>query len=283
MAARGLPPPLGPEIPNDNPDLFRGATWRVETPCSPPRVFSEPSVDSLHYPGSSAPELAPANTRTRRQAQVVQEPSAPRQQVAGSSAPPAPLENLVRETPPDADVPSPAPERATKQEPRAPEPTRVEANEPVRLVELEPVAKRKGGEERQGSNDFERFVGSVVQVALKRGETRAAAQLKRFLETGELALAELPEASRNVLVERGYVVDDGGSLRTAPVLRTVLSSWRRTLSGEDSELDASRDETLDQWASALLGAWLGCDPESLPTLRRALRKSGVLAFGMRAA
>jgi hypothetical protein len=155
----------------------------------------------------------------------------------------------------------------------------------VQLVEArveEPVREASRSPEPT-VNDFERFVTSLVSVVMKRGETRAAAQLKCFLETRELVGSDLGDASKRILVDRGFMVDEGATLRPTAAFATVLCSWRSTLSGEDAELDATGDETLDQWASSLLGAWLGCEEDHLPTLRRALRKSGVLAFGMRAA
>jgi len=284
MAARGLPPPWGAEMPNDNPELFGGASWHAPTPCAAPHAFREPTVELLHYPASrsektpnparvSGPALAPLPLRRVS----VREQAAPESSEASS---PDPVVEQVAARTERSSRPEGEPQHSQSDEAR-----REDRAPAVQLVEV--PAGVPGDQANQlpepAVNDFERFVASLVGVAMKRGETRAAAQLRCFLETESLVGSELGDASKRILLERGFIVDEGATLRPTAAFQTVLSSWRRTLSGEDSELDATGDETLDQWASSLLGAWLGCEEDNLPTLRRALRKSGVLAFGMRAA
>jgi hypothetical protein len=267
-------------MPNDNPELFQGAVWRVPTPCAAPQVFSEPSEEALYYPDPLAALPTWPRVATAREGEV------PR--VAASTVQSTlPTLDGVDEERRLADSSQPAVAEALEENPECEAVGRSsqESSGSVRLVEAERVsiAAQASETSQSGPDDFDRFVKSVVNVALKRGETRAAAQLQHFLETQELGGSELPEGAKMLLIERGFVSDDCGCLRPTHALQVVLSSWRRTLSGQDDELDATRDETLDQWASSLLGAWLGCAEEKLPTLRRALRKSGVLAFGMRAA
>lgn len=281
MAARGLPPPLGAELPNDNPELFRGAVWRPPTPCAAPRAWREPEVQMLYYPGTPRalrPEMAARGTPATL---LDAEPPAgtdvsPSLRLDGGSQSEAGKDIGVEA---DHSTPEKADTRDT--EPGTSDSINEAPSEAPRFFEV----RSENGDEACGSgpSDFDRFVKSLVQVAMGRGATRAAAELQKFLETQELRGQVLVASARNALIERGFCADDAGTLRPTPSFEAVLSSWRRALSGQEHDLDSAGDETLDQWASSLLGAWLGCEQEKLPTLRRALRKSGVLAFGMRAA
>jgi hypothetical protein len=145
-----------------------------------------------------------------------------------------------------------------------------------------PVAPAAGGALPPAS-DFDRFVQSVVQVAMSRGESRTAAVLQQLLTQGAALDLEFAEGARSALVERGFLVRTATKLRATARLETVLAGWRSALSGGEEGLQTFCDETLDEWASQLLGACLACEPGETELLRRQLRKRGVAAFGMRAA
>lgn len=98
-------------------------------------------------------------------------------------------------------------------------------------------------------SDFDRFLWAVRAVLPGESDVRLGAELEQFLR-GDDALA---------------------------------TAWRRLLSGETSDLAECGDRPLDEWASAVVGARLGHDEAATLALRQALRKRGVLAFGMLAA
>lgn len=94
--------------------------------------------------------------------------------------------------------------------------------------------------------DFDRFLVAVRAVLPGETDAHLVAELEQFLR-GDDALA---------------------------------TAWRRLLSGETSDLAVCGDRPLDEWASAVVSARVGYDEAATPALRRALRKRGVLAFGM---
>ncbi len=102
------------------------------------------------------------------------------------------------------------------------------------------------------------LVQALVRVLLERGATRAA--------------AELP----------GLLADGRGEPDASPGLARLLSAgavWRSVLDGKSDDLAACGDQPLDAWGAELLSALVG-DPAERETLRRALRRKGVAAFGM---
>lgn len=107
------------------------------------------------------------------------------------------------------------------------------------------------------SDDFERLIVALGDVALAAGATRAAAQLQLLLR-GERA----PDASPR-----------------AAALATVAPAWRAVLDGSSNDLGACGDLSLDEWGAALL-AELMETPSRATELRRELRSRGVAAFGM---
>lgn len=115
-----------------------------------------------------------------------------------------------------------------------------------------------GGPAEQDATEsnWARFVDAVVQVALDRGRTRRAAELKRLLAD-----------------------ETQGDALSSETL-AALKGWRQLLSGSSDDYAACGSRTLDEWAAQLLCELTG---ERTPELRQALRRRGVAAFGMLAA
>lgn len=127
-------------------------------------------------------------------------------------------------------------------------------------------------------NAFQRFLQAMVRVALDAGATQVAAELPRILSEGRLRSFVLDDSAERALRARGYLTSDGTA---SPAFSNVADAWRRVLDGTSTELAACGEKTLDEWGSGLLASLLGRAPQAAEELRRALRRAGVAAFGMR--
>jgi hypothetical protein len=130
-------------------------------------------------------------------------------------------------------------------------------------------------------NAFQRFLQAMVRAALAEGATQVAAELPLVLGQGRLRPWTFDDSVQRALRARGYLAADGSAASVA--FRTVADAWRSVLDGSSQDLSACGDKTLDEWGSSLLAALLGRAPQSAEELRRALRRAGVAAFGMREA
>lgn len=128
---------------------------------------------------------------------------------------------------------------------------------------------------------FDRFLYAMTSVALEAGNTRVAAALPKLLKQGRIKAASLGKSAERALRKRGYLEDQGDAV-TASWL-AAANAWRAVLEGQSSDLGACGAQTLDEWGGALLAALLGESPGRTEDFKKLLRKSGVLAFGMRAA
>ncbi len=135
----------------------------------------------------------------------------------------------------------------------------------------------------EGASDYERFVSTIVSVALESGATRVAAALTKFFRGDALLMGELPPGSQAALVREGFASDSAGTLRLTSAAERTAAAWRRALSGETQDLEGCGDSMLDAWAASFLGACLAHDAAGIDRLRRVLRRRGVAAFGMLAA
>lgn len=130
-------------------------------------------------------------------------------------------------------------------------------------------------------NAFQRFLQAMVRVALAEGATQVAAELPLILGQGRLRPWALDESAERALRSRGYLTPDGDA--ASPTFQGVADAWRSVLDGSSQDLSACGDKTLDEWGSSLLASLLGRAAQSAEELRRALRRAGVAAFGMREA
>jgi len=130
-------------------------------------------------------------------------------------------------------------------------------------------------------NAFQRFLQAMVRAALAEGATQVAAELPLILGQGRLRPWIFDESAQRALRSRGFLAADGEAASVA--FRTVADAWRSVLDGSSQDLSACGDKTLDEWGSSLLASLLGRAPQGAEELRRALRRAGVAAFGMREA
>lgn len=128
---------------------------------------------------------------------------------------------------------------------------------------------------------FERFVAAMVRVALAESATHVAAELPLILREGRLRPSALGDEVSSTLKSRGYLGAEGSAASEAFV--ATQSAWRDVLAGTSSNLAACGANTLDEWAAALLSALLTRPAARSDELKRALRREGIAAFGMREA
>jgi hypothetical protein len=127
-------------------------------------------------------------------------------------------------------------------------------------------------------NAFDAFVAALVEVALARGNTRAAAIIPTLLTEGRVDRIDGATPVSDALVAAGLVEPSGGGLRATESLLGTLQAWRRVLRGESDDLAACGDATLDEFAAALLaGFGVSAGPDGL---RREVRHRGIAAFGV---
>ncbi|MBM4362865.1 MAG: hypothetical protein FJ104_09315, partial [Deltaproteobacteria bacterium] len=120
------------------------------------------------------------------------------------------------------------------------------------------------------------LVGAVVAVAMAQGASRAAAVARGLLETDaspEGLGAELTAA----LGRAGILADSGGP---AGAFLAAREAWRAVIRGLTDDFGAAAATTLDAWCETLLRA-LGVGAETKVDVRKALRREGVAAFGLR--
>jgi hypothetical protein len=126
---------------------------------------------------------------------------------------------------------------------------------------------------------FQRFVQAMARVALAEGATQLAAELPSLLGEARLRPSTLSESAQRALRARGYLHADGRAASERFVC--IASAWRGVLEGSCADIASCGDKTLDEWGSDLLAALLGRAPSGGEELRRALRRAGVAAFGVR--
>lgn len=131
-------------------------------------------------------------------------------------------------------------------------------------------------------SDFDRFLAAVRKVTCD-ADPHAALLVVRFLSEGAWSPDGLTPAAQNTLVGRGFASRAAVGCQLEPRTEQTVEGWRRLLLGQAGDLSACGDTTLDDWASAFVGACLGYDAAATAAVRRALRQRGVAAFGMLAA
>jgi hypothetical protein len=146
----------------------------------------------------------------------------------------------------------------------------------------EPRPSQAGTAESPGS-DYDRFVSTLLSLAIECGATRVAATLTSFFQGGPLLTGALPRGSQEALVREGFASDSAGIIKLTSEAEQTAAAWRRALSGETDDLQGCGDSTLDTWSASFLGACLAYDTAAIGRLRRTLRRRGVAAFGMLAA
>lgn len=159
-------------------------------------------------------------------------------------------------------------------------PPRVE----VPKLELRPLARvtpLKAPPPPAPATPFERFLNAMVRVALGESATHVAAELPLVLRDGRLRPNLLGAEAQTALKSRGYLGPEGSAASESFV--ATQSAWRDVLSGASTNLGACGATTLDEWAASLLAALLGRPASRSEELKKALRREGVAAFGMRAA
>jgi hypothetical protein len=128
-------------------------------------------------------------------------------------------------------------------------------------------------------SDFDRFLAAVRKVMCDT-DPHAELLVVRFLREGVASLGALTPTAQNALVDRGFASRAAAGCQLAPRTEHTAEGWRRLLLGQAGDLAACGDTTLDDWASAFVGACLGYDLGAIAAIRRALRQHGVAAFGM---
>lgn len=277
-------PSLCAEFPNDNPALHAGASWICLDPGSPLRPVVRPGAprtkESNVCPArAQRPENASGCGGAGREAIASLEPAGPppsepwpedvaeavelwlgglvvgkeRGTDAGEEAGVTGAGTVGEATadlePPDETVTEGALDEASTDDPAAPE-----------------------------ADPFAAFTAALVEVALASGATRAAAILPRWLEGEAIDSAELGDLG-GALSDAGLGRWEGSALRASAREQAIARAWRGILRGEQEDLSACGDSTLDGWAAGLLEV-LGIRGEGDASARRALRKRGVAAFGM---
>lgn len=159
-----------------------------------------------------------------------------------------------------------------------PAPAQVPKLEPRPLARVTPL---KAPAPPAPETPFERFLTAMVRVALAESATQLAAELPLVLRDGRLRPNALGADAEKALKTRGYLGPEGSAASDAFV--AAQSAWRDVLSGHSTNLSACGAHTLDEWAALLLAALLGKPAARADELKKALRREGVAAFGMREA
>jgi hypothetical protein len=132
-----------------------------------------------------------------------------------------------------------------------------------------------------GPTDYDRFLEILVGEALSRGATRAAGLIPTLLEKRRFDASLAAEGLGERLLLAGIVEHRGDQLIIDTEFSTLAEAWRRVLSGESSDFSPCGTTTLDDWTVGWMAPLLGVSDKT--PFRRALRKSGIAAFGLLAA
>jgi hypothetical protein len=145
----------------------------------------------------------------------------------------------------------------------------------------ENVVQRVDGDQAGASGAYPSFVAALSAVLLQRGATRGAAVIGSLLEGARVETSALGETLVQQLNHAGIGEQRGEHFLVAPAFAQAASGWKTLLSAESEDF-SSCAETLDDWATRLVGALLP-NPAPVKDIRRELRRQGVAAFGMLAA
>lgn len=158
---------------------------------------------------------------------------------------------------------------------------------PVEISAAEPPTaeepKQSGSVARAAAESaaYDSFVAALSAVLLQRGATRGAAVIGSLLEGARVETNALGETLVQQLSQAGIGEQRGEQFLVDPGFAQAAHGWKTLLSAESEDF-SSCAETLDDWATRLVGALLP-NPAPVKDIRRELRRKGVAAFGMLAA
>jgi hypothetical protein len=155
---------------------------------------------------------------------------------------------------------------------------------PVEISAAEPAAAQQSSSVARVAAEsaaYDSFVAALSAVLLQRGATRGAAVIAGLLEGACMAATALGETLVQQLSQAGIGEQRGEHFLVDPGFAQAACGWKALLSAESEDF-SSCAETLDDWATRLVGALLP-NPAPAKDIRRELRRKGVAAFGMLAA
>jgi hypothetical protein len=124
---------------------------------------------------------------------------------------------------------------------------------------------------------FAHFESALVSALMAQGASRSAALVPRLLRLEPLPADALAKDVQLTLQSRGYL---DGSARYSQKYRELCGAWSAVLHGASQDFAACGTTTLDRFGAELLAALLAVPATRADELRRALRKSGIAAFGV---
>ena len=127
---------------------------------------------------------------------------------------------------------------------------------------------------------FAYFEAALVSALMAQGASRSAALVPRLLRLEPLPAEALAKDVQLTLQSRGYL---DGNARYSQKYRELWGAWSAILQGASADFAACGTTTLDRFGAELLAALLAVPATRADELRRALRKSGIAAFGVLAA
>lgn len=241
--------------------------WRAESPWSvvvvEPHAYRTLGWDSLRPIAVSEPIFEAEVQETTAQETVATEESAP-----------SSLEDPIVEVVQLMEV-APTPEAPAVEE--APAAAVLDGSTGVSGAAESEIAVANS----ESANVYDSFVAALSAVLLQRGATRGAAVVASLLDGARLEVAALGETLVQQLSSAGIGEQRGEQFCVEGGFAQVASGWRALLSDESADF-SSCAETLDDWATRVVGALLP-SPAPAKDIRRELRRKGVAAFGMLAA
>jgi hypothetical protein len=270
------PMPSEEVIAEPVPESF---AWRAESPWSV--VVAEPHTDRAVGWDSVRPA-------------AVSEPIADVVEASPSEAVPALEmvdETLANEEPAPSSVEDPVLEvvqlmeiAPTPEAPAAEEIPNVAHASPVDTAaesQIATVAASSEATDVVSTSVYDSFVAALSAVLLQRGATRGAAVIGTLLDGSRVEASALGETLVQQLCSAGIGEQRGEQFWVDGGFAQVACGWKALLSDESADF-SSCAETLDDWATRVVGALL---PSPVPAkdIRKELRRKGVAAFGMLAA
>lgn len=152
---------------------------------------------------------------------------------------------------------------------------------PAPLTDAPAVASETQRTRSAAASVYETFVGALSAVLLQRGATRGAAVIGSLLEGARVEVDVLGETLVQQLSSAGIGEQRGEQFLVDSGFAQTASGWKTLLSAESEDF-SSCAETLDDWATRVVGALLP-NPAPAKEIRKELRRKGVAAFGMLAA
>ncbi len=152
---------------------------------------------------------------------------------------------------------------------------------PAALTEAPAVASVVQPTRSEAASVYETFVGALSAVLLQRGATRGAAVIGSLLEGTRVDVDALGETLVQQLSSAGIGEQRGEQFLVDSGFAQTATGWKTLLSAESEDF-SSCAETLDDWATRVVGALLP-NPVPAKEIRKELRRKGVAAFGMLAA